>query len=372
MLSYILMIAAIGPGDSAADAITLRDGKIILGQVVEPPPRGKLVVIVRRSWVEKQLPDRFRAWKAAEAPSLKRSRDERVRRLEAWKRERTAEPNDSILAWLDTELARLKADSDAPKLMMVTLNRGDVRKIDKRPADASRKLRQAWRANFDDAETKPLEALSSALEGRGFPVTDVDPAPIEDLLPILPETEAQWRARRAATEVTQDSKLKFISHLGMILPEGASGDKLDLGGIGGLVKGLLGDEAAENPLAAKGREVAAKGKVGMMVTTLKTDEDLSGVEVEVVLYARMNGDRWERAAARSVRVRSNEIQPGDGANIVEDPQIKSIFKTVEGLGLAIPDDLKNKSMNIGAATQKALGKARTAIQPDLDTLNLIK
>jgi hypothetical protein len=242
----------------------------------------------------------------------------------------------------------------------------------KRPPDSARKLRQAWRAGFDEAETLTLDALSQSLEGRGFAATNVDPVPIDDLLPLALETDAQWMGRRAATEVSQDPKLRFVSHLGVVLPEGMQGGGLDLGGLGGIVKGLLNDGPAEDPLVAKGREISAKGRVGMLVTKLETAEDLSGVKVEVVLYARVNPDRWERVAVRAVQVRSADIKPGEGANIVDDPQVKAIFKTVEGLGVAIPDDLKDKSLKIGAATQKALGDARTAIQPDLDMLNLMK
>ncbi len=359
--------------DPAADSVSLRDGKVILGQVIEPPPRGKILVLVRRAWAETNLPDRFRTWQAAEAPSLKRSRDERIKRLEAWKRERAAEPNDAILAWIDAEMTRLKAGNDTPKLMLVTLNRGDVRGLVKRPPDSARRLRQAWRAGFDDAETKAVDALTSNLEGRGFAITGNDPAPIDDLLPTPPETEAQWRFRRAATEVAQDRTLRFIRHQGMILPEGQEGAGIDAKAIGGLVKSLLGEAGeAEDPLVAKGKEVSARGRVGLMVTTLETTADLSGVTVEVVLYAKVRDDRWERAAARMLQVRGNDVKAGEGANVAADPQVQSIFKAAEGLGLEIPADLKAKSLNMGAATQKALGQARTAIQPDLDALNLMR
>ena len=108
----------------------------------------------------------------------------------------------------------------------------------------------------------------------------------------------------------------------------------------------------------------------MLVTRLDTAGDLSGVKVEIVLYARIKGERWERAASRSVNVRSVDVRPGDGENLAADPQVQAAFRTIEGLGLAVPDDLKRTSLNIGAATQKALGLARTAIQPDLDALRL--
>lgn len=361
-----LVLISLVAADPAADSVTLRDGKVVLGQVVEAAPRGKVVLVVRRAWAEKNIPDRFKVWNAAEAPFLKRSREERIKRLDAWKRERVAEPNDAIITWIDGELARLKNDADVPRLMVVSLNRAEIRSMVRRPADSARKLRQAWRANFEDAETKPVDALSSALEGRGFAVTAVDLAPIIDLLPIPAETEDQWKRRRAATEVTHERSLRFIRHRGLLLPEGEPGAGVDLGGIGGLVKGLLGEGEAEDPLVAKGRAIAARGRVGLMVTTLETAEDLASVKVEVVLYVHTRQDRWERAAARSVQVRGDEVRRGDGANVAADPQVKAIFKTAEDLGLTIPDEIKNKSLNMGAATQKALANARAAIQPDLD------
>ena len=368
--SGLILIATLTAADPAADAVTLRDGKVVLGQVIEAPARGKVVMVVRRAWAEKNVPDRFKVWNAAEAPSLKRLREERIRRLEVWKRERVAEPNDVILGWIDGEIARLRAEKDVPRLMMVSLNRADVKTVVRRPPDSARKLRQAWRANFEDAETKPVDALASALEGRGFAVTAVDPASVVDLLPIPAETEDQWKRRRAATEVTQERSLRFIRHHGILLPEGEPGAGLDVGAIGGLVKGLLGDGEAEDPLMAKGRAAAAKGRVGLMVTTLETAEDLASVKVEIVLYVHTQGDRWERGAARTIQVRGDEVRPGDGANIAADPQVKAIFKTAEDLGLAIPDDIKNKSLLMGTATQKALADARAAIQPDLDALIL--
>ena len=366
--SLILLVGLVPFGDSAADTITLRDGQVVLGQWVEPAPRGKIAMVVRRAWAEKALPDRFKVWQAAEAPWVRFAKKERKTRLETWKREGAS---GEILAWIDKELDRLAKRDEPTPLMMIAISRGDVRKIDRKPADSARKLRQARKAKFDDAETRPLDELTPALEGRGFAMTDVDAAAIDALLPTPIETEARWKARRAATEVAQERNLRFIRYQGILMPEGTPGEAMNpIGLLGGALKTLLGEADAEDPLIAKGRELAAKGNVGLLVTSLETAEDLSGVTVIITLYARTNGERWEKAASRSVMVRGNEVGANDGANIGKDPQIDTVFKTAEGLGLAIPADLKQKSLNIGAATQKALGKARTAIQPDLDALAL--
>lgn len=371
-IGMILLALATGPPPaSAADAVTLRDGKVVLGQVIEPAPRGKVLVVVRRAWAEKNLPARFKAWDAAEATSTKKAKAERIARLEAWKNDRQGEPNDAILAWIDGEIGRLKGDDkDPPRLMLVALNRGDVRSVARRPPDAARKLRQAWRAKFDDAETRPLDELTSALEGRGFAVSGVDPAPIDDLLPVPSESEGRWIARRAATEIGQDRNVRLILHAGVLVPEGTPGEGVGAGQIGGIVKGLLNNAEGDDPLVAKGRELAEKGRVGMMVTTLETAEDISGVTVTITVYGRLPGDRWDRIATRSARVRTSEIRDGEGANIAADPQVQSVFKAAEGLGLAVPKDVKEKGLKIGAATQRALTKARGEIQTDLDALAL--
>ena len=87
-------------------------------------------------------------------------------------------------------------------------------------------------------------------------------------------------------------------------------------------------------------------------------------------YGRLPDGRWDKVATRSASVRTAEIRDGEGANIEADPQVKSVFKVAEGLGLNVPDDIKQTGIKIGAATQKALAKSRGDIQSDLDTLAL--
>ena len=373
MTPLVLLAASLlGVPETAADAITLRDGKIILGQVAEPSPKGKLLVIVRRSWAEKALPDRFRAWKTAEAPTLKRAKAERMTRLEAWKRDRPNVADDPIAPWIDAEIARLKSDVETPPLMLVTLSRNDVKVMTRRSPEVGRKLRLAWKVKFDDAETKPVADLASALEGRGFAPDGTAPVVIDDLLPVAPEPESRWLARRAATEVAHDKSLRFIRASGLLMPENAAagGAPDPLASVNSLVKSLLNDGPAEDPMEAKGREITASGRVGMLVTSLETAEDASGVTVEVVLFARTAPDRWERVAARTSRFRADEVRDGDNAIIANDPQVKGVLKAAEGFGIAVPEDVKRKGLAVGAATQKALAAARTSIQPDLDALEL--
>ncbi len=96
ILIGLAALAAGHPPETAADAVTLRDGSVVLGQVVEPSPRGMLTVLVRRAWAEAKLPGRAARWEEAEAPTLRRARTARRERLAAWKRDRAAAPAPAI------------------------------------------------------------------------------------------------------------------------------------------------------------------------------------------------------------------------------------------------------------------------------------
>src|SRR3954447_12032521 len=98
---------------SAADSVTLRDGTVVLGQVVEPAPRGTLLLLVRRAWAEAQVPDWAERWQEAEASRVELARSRRRERLSAWRRQRRPEPGrDPVGAWIDAELARLQDDEE--------------------------------------------------------------------------------------------------------------------------------------------------------------------------------------------------------------------------------------------------------------------
>ncbi len=375
----ILLVVSPAP-DSAADVVTLKDGSVVRGQVVDPNDRGKLIFIVRRAWAEAELPERARAWRAAEAPWMKRARSERRARLEAWRRDRKAalDPDaartDTILRWLDSEVDALaKADEDdLPPLMMAAIGRAEVKSVERRPQATARLLRMGWKARFDDVESMEADDLKSALEGRNFPVEGDDPAAIDDLLPTPIESDARWLSRRAATEVVHDTGLRFIRHGNLVLPEGNAGAALgDLGGLSDLVGSVLGEPQAGDPLAPKLRALGEKGRVGAVLTRLEIAPDLAGVRVESVFLVRLGPERWQPAATRSASVRTDELRADAGANIAADPQVQSVFSLFEGLGLGeVSPEMKQRSVAIGAATQQALGRARSGLQEELEALTL--
>lgn len=371
----VLTLLAVGPSKPvAADAVTLKDGQTVLGQVVEPTTPNRMLLVVRRDWIDEHLRNWPKRWKAAEAPLVKQGRTQRQRRLEAWKKDRAAaaEKDDVIHPWIDAELARLKDDDPEAKpsrLMLVTLTRSDVRRVRRAPKEAARLLRLGWRIGLKDPESLPIEDLTSALEGRGFSAKGTDPAAVGDLLPVVAEPESRWLARRAATEVAHDKNLRFVRYQGLVLPDGEGAAPADAMNALGALKGLLEGEPPTDPLPGKLRAIANRGRIGATVTALEIAPDMATVKVESTLWVRVGPDRWVPAFSRPAVVRPDDLRPDAGAELAGDPQVKGAFDLIEGLGLGqIPPELKQRSLRVGSATQKALQAARGGLDEAITQL----
>jgi hypothetical protein len=382
-ISLIVAVTLVGFGtpagsaaNTAADAVTLKDGQVALGRLVEPAPRGKVVLVVRRAWAEAHLPDWAKRWEAAETAWVKRARHERRDRLVAWRTERTpqAPRGDAIVNWLNSEITRLADGAAAPSpLMAVQLAKADVKTSVRKPSETGRLLNLGWQAGFNDVETMPVDELKQALEGKGFAVNGTDPVPLDALLPIMPEADAHWQVRRAATEVANDAGLRLIRFQSFVYPEDANGAQAPASAalLLSSLKDLLDDKPAADPLATALRGLAAKGHTGAVVTRLDLASDLASVTVESTLWVRRGPDQWTQAVTRSATVRPDALAPNAGQPLAADPQVKGVLSIVDALGLGqMAPGLKERGLNAGAATQQALGAARAALKDDLNQLEL--
>ena len=84
-------------------------------------------------------------------------------------------------------------------------------------------LRQGWRAGFEDVESMPIDRLRDGLQTRGFAMSAVDPAPIEDLMPVPIESDRRWLARRAATEVLSGGGIRLVRYGDLVMLEPTPG-----------------------------------------------------------------------------------------------------------------------------------------------------
>ena len=91
---------------TGADALTLRDGKTLLGQIYDPSPRGTYLVLVRRAWAEANLPDWAEKWKSGEKEAVEAADRQRRERLALWRRDRLVAPGPAPAGDRITRLAR--------------------------------------------------------------------------------------------------------------------------------------------------------------------------------------------------------------------------------------------------------------------------
>ena len=207
----------------------LRDGSVALGLVtsVAAGPRGGLDLLVRRDWADKHVESWAKRWSRAIEQGTKLAVRQRRDRLRSWRRERAANApaDDRIIAWIDEELKRL--DDPAPissrTLMPVHLSRQRYTQPGPCSPASNRLLQLGWLCGLKDVETMPLDDLKDALEGRGFAAEGEHTPSLTGLLPLLPEPDLRWLARRAATELAVDPDLRFIRYQGMVLPDVKTG-----------------------------------------------------------------------------------------------------------------------------------------------------
>ena len=197
--------------DTAADRITLRDGKELLGQVVESSNNGLLTILARREMVRKTLPSWATTWEDAEKHVNALAVKQRRERLAGWRSERpdVAVPGDRITAWLDRELAR-SAETIAPsRLMVIRLDSKDVSAVERRSDLAAQALRAAWILGLGDPEKTPLRTLRDAIAAHGMVIENGNPIAVDRLLPPSPSarTTGCCAGRQPRFSMTRDYDL---------------------------------------------------------------------------------------------------------------------------------------------------------------------
>lgn len=381
-----------GADDAAADRVTMRDGSVIRGAIISPhATHGMVEIVVRRGWAEQHAKTHLKHWDRLGSTAVHRAIEQRRTRLEAWKKERQQAQgvgaDDRILRWIDRELARLADPARAAHtpLLAVRIPRSEIGEVHRGPAGAARRLMLAWQAGLADPESLTAAELADALQARGFAADGGEPdrpISLEGLLPPASEPDALWLGRRAATEIAVDDGLRFLRYQGMVMPEAQGGVPFAGAGIDpsmvmGELKRLLDPAAAAadanrpDPVHEKLRTVAARGRSGAVVMALVIAPEFDGATIETTFWVRSAEGRWKVYGMRSTTVRAADLRPGEGNDLAQDPQVKKAIGLVEALGLgSVPAELKQRSLQVGAATQKALGLARAAFQRELDTVML--
>jgi hypothetical protein len=349
----------------SADKIVLSDGKELLGQVVD----GGLIV-TRREWVRTNLPDRLAKWEEAERVETATAREQRHRRLDAWRRDRpsVAAPGDRITPWLDRELAKGAVTDTQPTLIAIRLGKGEATKVQRRGDQAAQALRAAWLLGLPDPESSPLATLADSIAGRGTTLEADDPVAIDSLLPPSVESDDHWLLRRASTEALNDDGLRYIRFGNTVLPEPVPGQVPDATLAPKLVEGTIKDVLTggrADPLPDRLRSVAERGRVGMMVTRIEIAADFGSVAAESTLYYRGQGG-WDRGGWRAATVRVGEVPPFVTNAVASDPQVKALLDFVDSIGGGlVSPEMKQRGLSIGTSAGGAAIMARASLTRSL-------
>jgi hypothetical protein len=388
-LALALATYQTNPTGTAADAITLRDGSVLLGQVAGSGPFGVVNVVARRAWVEENLPAQTRRWEGVEAARVREARLSRRVRLIDWRRDRAAdpEPGDPLPGWIGQEIGRV-SDQRPPRnpLMLIELQRVDVRGVARRDDETARWLRLAWRRGLADPERLPAADLGEVLRGLGALERD-DPAPIDDLLPLGPETEATWRARRGATEAVAEPGLRYVQFRDLVLPEEGPGPDVeppetttDLLDTPAAVTAFGAIQAIKpaDPLQTRLDDAADRGRVGVIYSRVEFQADSDEAQAESTLWVRVPGrgddpdaqDRWSAVATRRATVRVDEPADPSGPIAAFTPVRTAVLILESVASTPSQPELSDRRQVLGAAAQRALGRARVALADDLARLLL--
>jgi hypothetical protein len=359
---------------TVADRIVLRDGKELLGQIDVSSTDATLAVVARRELVRSALPDWIGKWEDAEKSSTVGAELERRERLMVWRQERPAEgvPQDRITAWLDHELTKPPGRVTPSTLMAIRLTRDEVKAMERRSEVAAHMLRCAWLLGLANPETANPAGLNDLIAGRGMSIDSDEPIAVDGLLPLAAEPFDRWLLRRAATEALYDDGLRFIAFGNTVLWEPLPGQPLDRGAGMALVEGTIRDVlgvGGANALPLRFREVAARGRVGIIVTRIEVAGDFASASAESTLFCR-NKNGWQRALWRSQNLEVGAVPPIVVSMVAADPQVKAVMNLIDSIGAGfVSPDMKERGLAVGATVGGAVVLARTALVRSLAGLS---
>ena len=155
---------------------------------------------------------------------------------------------------------------------------------------------------------------------------------------------------RAATEVIYDEGLRFIGFGNTILPEPAPGQPIDpstgMELVEGTIRDVLGVRRAD-ALRVRLDGVAARGRVGMILTRIVIAADLGSASAESTLYFR-NGSTWDRAVWRSQNLEVGAVPPVVLTIVAADPQVQAVMKLIDSIGAGfVSPQMKEKGLIVG-------------------------
>jgi hypothetical protein len=263
--------------------------------------------------------------------------------------------------------------------MKATLFRNDVRKVERRDDETRRLLRLGWLAGLGGVEEMSSADLKDALSFRGR-LRPGDPAYLDSLLPLYPESLESWHTRRAAADVLGDPGTRFVRFREFTLAETGPGAEAAPQTTTELIDSPAGRAAfgaiqAVTPFDAVQErldDLGDRGRSGAVITRLEFQSGSDRADAEVTFYVRSSDGAWSpRVTYRASATLDEPAADNDPDALPESAAIRTslrIFETVAST--PSPPGLSDRRQALGATAQRAMARARSKLDADLVPLAL--
>ena len=357
------------------DSVKLESGKRLYGFVLQQRPDRSLLFATDRNWLKQTHPSLLEEFSKLEGEKIKAASQQRVARIETWLAER---PDDrGLVSFLDHELARsedaLKEPLDQKKFIAVELTPTTYRELNIQPADRRKIAGLAFQHELESVTTSPVSQLKKRLIEAGVDVESEAVELSQHVTSIVNESDKQWAARKAIVEHLLRKPIEFQGTGTTFI---RNSDKPDPAA---LIAQLMGSSVGSDPISQLGAELGlpefkrpeAKGDSwwrasakeaekdgfrGFTIVRLEQNSFNPVVRVESYFFAMERPGVWFQVAKFVGTANANEQNANHIKSIQDDPQVKSVLDTLQGLGLG-NQTMIDQALRHGAATQQALQDA---------------
>ena len=357
------------------DIVNFDNNQRLYGIVMTPQGQRPLRVLVERAWLKTTYPDLLAELENAELRKRVKAAEDLKSRIESWMEVRK---NDRLLKiFLEDELARIgdeaPQEDSSGKFVIAELGAARVHRVFRQPNDRKRIVGLAWEHDLPDVTTRSTIRLRKDLEAKNV---DVERArfDLSSEIKLVGQTEQQWAAKVALVEFHLRKELEFQGTGKNLIRAGTKPDPAAM--IGNLLGSSLDISALGRDLGLPEfrsntpkktedlwwrrptQEAEKDGFRGVLLTRLNQSALSNRISVESHFFAMESPGKWFEIYRGSATADANASDPDELNAIKEDPQIKAILDQIKGLGLGVDEATLAKALGHGAATQRALRKAK--------------
>ena len=348
--------------DRVVDRIILSDGAKLWGFAVSEKPAK---MVFRTAWLKQQHPDLFATRIVPSLPDSQQSPRSVTAELLLEMIDKLPQQGDAAhlqrVGLLREIQARLSADDNTdPDFLLIEVPRGQLRRIDLQPDRRRQLSRLAMLNQIPDVEVLGEEAVLAQLQA----------IPDQQRLTSLPGQQSSPERDRdrilAAVDVRLNSALRLIQTGETFIPENTKPDLTLLVStlLGGNLRNLLNEllnEGQAPPAQAAVSNTLPPAAARLADAGLHRTVVLSGFDVNAAaglatvtkqLFHKDSNDTWLLMLNISSGSSVADLQPGQIADIENDPQIKEISAIISGTGLA--SNQLTTALRLGAVVRNAL------------------